>query len=262
VLRSTGHRVVAVGSGNPIETVGVNDRAQLAAAESVLRTRINRRWMADGVTMVDPDHTYVDATVTLGTDVRLLPGVVLEGRTAIGSGSVIGPDTRLVDTVVGDRAVVQQTVAREAEIGDDVTVGPFAHLRAGTRLGAAAKVGSFVETKNAEVGEGAKLPHLAYVGDADVGAGANLGAGTITANYEGLSKKKSRTRIGAGAHTGSNTVLVAPVELGDGAFTAAGAVVATDVPPGALAKGVPAEIDEGWAERKTAETPAEPPPDE
>jgi bifunctional UDP-N-acetylglucosamine pyrophosphorylase/glucosamine-1-phosphate N-acetyltransferase len=247
-----------VSSDDPLETAGVNDRAQLAAAESVLRGRINLRWMYEGVTMVDAARTYIDTSVTLAADVRLLPGTVLEGRTTVGAGSVIGPDTRLVDTMVGENAVVQNSVARESEIGDDVTVGPYAHLRPGTRLGTAAKVGSFVETKNADIGERAKLPHLAYIGDADVGAEANIGAGTITANYEGLSKRKSRTRIGKGAHTSSNTVLVAPVELGDGAFTGAGAVVNRDVPPGAMAMGVPARIEEGWAKRKAAETPPEP----
>lgn len=244
VLRGTGHAVLGVPATDPSETLGVNDRAQLAAAEAILRQRINDAWMRAGVTMVDPARTYVDASVELSPDVRLLPGTILEGRTAVARGAVIGPDTRLVDTVVGEDAVVESSTAREAEIGDGVRVGPYAHLRAGTRLARGAKVGSYVETKNADVGEGAKVPHLAYVGDAEVGPGANIGAGTITANYDG--RDKHRTRIGAGAHTGSNTVLVAPVELGDGAYTAAGAVVTRDVPPGALARGVPARIVEGW----------------
>jgi len=166
----------------------------------------------------------------------------------VARGAVVGPNARLVDTVVGEEAVVEASVARDTEIGPGVRVGPFAHLRAGTRLARDAKVGSFVETKNADVGEGAKIPHLAYVGDAEVGAGANIGAGTITANYDG--RRKHRTRIGAGAHTGSNSVLVAPVELGDGAYTAAGAVVTRDVPPRALARGVPARIVEGWADSR------------
>jgi bifunctional UDP-N-acetylglucosamine pyrophosphorylase/glucosamine-1-phosphate N-acetyltransferase len=252
VLRQTGHRVTAL-RAEAAETIGVNDRAQLAAAERELRRRVNERFMNDGVSMVDPERTYIDVTVTIAPEARLLPGTVLEGRTSIGPASVIGPDTRLVDTVVGEGATVTYTVARESEIGDGVNVGPYAHLRPGTRLGTASKVGSFVETKNADVGEGARLPHLAYIGDADVGADANIGAGTITANYDGLTKRKSRTKIGKGAHTSSNTVLVAPVELGDGAFTGAGAVVNRDVPPGAMAKGVPAQIEQGWAERKRAE---------
>ncbi|MGH8984531.1 MAG: bifunctional UDP-N-acetylglucosamine diphosphorylase/glucosamine-1-phosphate N-acetyltransferase GlmU [Acidimicrobiia bacterium] len=248
VLRETGHVVIATPVDDPSEPVGVNDRAQLAAAEAVLRARINDRWMREGVTMTDPAHTYVDASVELEPDARLLPGTILEGRTVVGAGAVIGPETHLVDTIVGERAVVRQTVAREAEIGDDVTCGPFAHLRPGSHIGARAHIGNFVETKNAEVGEGAKVPHLSYVGDAEIGEGANIGAGTITANYDG--KEKHRTKVGKGARIGSNTVLVAPVEVGDGAYTGAGAVVNRDVPPGALAKGVPAEIDDGWATRR------------
>jgi bifunctional UDP-N-acetylglucosamine pyrophosphorylase/glucosamine-1-phosphate N-acetyltransferase len=248
VLRETGHVVIATPVDDPSEPVGVNDRAQLAAAEAVLRARINHRWMREGVTMTDPAHTYVDASAELEPDARLLPGTMLEGRTVIGAGAVIGPDTHLVDTIVGERAVVRQTVAREAEIGDDVTCGPFAHLRPGSHIGARAHIGNFVETKNAEIGEGAKVPHLSYVGDAEIGEDANIGAGTITANYDG--KDKHRTKIGKGAHIGSNTVLVAPVEVGDGAYTGAGSVVNRNVPPGALAKGVPAEIDDGWAARR------------
>lgn len=248
LLRDDDLDVLAVTVGDPIEVAGVNDRAQLAVCERELRARINGSWMRDGVTMVDPDRTYVDVGVQLDRDVRLLPGTVLEGSTTIGTGSVIGPDARLVDTAVGEDCVVEQCVARGAELGDRVTVGPFAHLRPGTRLADDVHVGSFVETKNAEVGEGAKLPHLAYVGDARVGPRANVGAGTITANFDG--RAKHRTVIGADARTGSNSVLVAPVEVGDGAYTAAGSVVTRDVPPGALAKGVPARNEEGWADRK------------
>jgi bifunctional UDP-N-acetylglucosamine pyrophosphorylase / glucosamine-1-phosphate N-acetyltransferase len=248
VLRRTGHLVVAVPAPEPTETLGVNDRAQLAAVEQLLRERINDRWMREGVSMTDPARTYIDATVELEPDVRLLPGVVLEGRTVIGAGSVIGPDCRLVDTVVGEDVVIAQAVARESEIGDRVTIGPYASLRPGTRIAADAHLGTFVETKNAEIGEGAKVPHLAYIGDATIGPRANIGAGTITANYDG--REKHRTTIGADARIGSNTVLVAPVEVGEGAYTGAGAIVHRDVPPFALAKGVPAQIDEGWAKRQ------------
>jgi bifunctional UDP-N-acetylglucosamine pyrophosphorylase / glucosamine-1-phosphate N-acetyltransferase len=245
VLRSAGHSVLAVPATDATETLGVNDRAQLAAAEALLRERINEQWMRAGVTMTDPARTYIDATVELAEDVRLLPGTVLEGRTSVGSGSVIGPDARLVDTIVGDDVTITYSVTREAEVGDGVTVGPYAHLRPGTRLARGAKIGNFVETKNAEIGEGAKANHLAYVGDAEVGPNANIGAGTITANYDG--RNKHRTKIGADVKIGSNTVLVAPVEVGDGATTGAGAVVNRDVPPNALAKGVPAKIQEDWA---------------
>jgi len=251
VLRQAGHAVVGVPAADPSETFQVNDRAQLAHAEGLLRARINERWMREGVSMTDPATTYVDAAVELEPDVQLLPNTMLEGRTVIGAGSVVRPDCRLVDTIVGDRAVIQNTVAREAEIGDGATVGPYVSLRPGTHLAAGAHVGTFVETKNAEIGEGAKVPHLSYIGDAEIGAGANIGAGTITANYDG--KEKHRTVVGRGARTGSNTVLVAPVEIGDGAYTAAGAVVNRDVPPGALAKGVPAQIEEGWAEKRAAD---------
>jgi bifunctional UDP-N-acetylglucosamine pyrophosphorylase/glucosamine-1-phosphate N-acetyltransferase len=251
VLKDTGHAVIAVVAEDAYETVGVNDRAQLAEAEAALRRRINQRWMRDGVSMTDPERTYVDATVELEPDVHLLPGTTLEGRTVIGAGSVIGPDTHLTDTIVGERVVIRQSVAREAEIGDDTTVGPFAHLRPGSRLGSDVHIGNFVETKNADIGAGTKANHLAYLGDVEVGPGANIGAGTITANYDG--REKHRTKIGPGAHIGSNNVLVAPVEVGDEAYTAAGAVVTRDVPARALARGVPAEIEEGWVDKREAD---------
>jgi bifunctional UDP-N-acetylglucosamine pyrophosphorylase/glucosamine-1-phosphate N-acetyltransferase len=251
VLRQAGHLVLGIEADDPTEAVGVNDRAQLAEAEAVLRSRINLGWMRAGVGMTDPSRTYLDTTVVLAPDVQLLPGTILEGRTVVGAGSVVGPETHLVDTIVGEGAVVRQTVAREAEIGDRAIVGPYASLRPGTRLATGAHVGTFVEIKNSEIGEGAKVPHLAYVGDAEIGPRANIGAGTITANYDG--KRKHRTKVGADARTGSNTVLVAPVEVGDGAYTGAGAVVTRDVPAGALAKGVPASIEEGWVARREDE---------
>jgi bifunctional UDP-N-acetylglucosamine pyrophosphorylase/glucosamine-1-phosphate N-acetyltransferase len=240
--------VLGVEADDPTDAFGVNDRAQLAEAEAELRSRINLRWMREGVGMTDPARTYLDTTVVLAPDVQLLPGTMLAGRTVVGAGSVIGPDTQLVDTIVGAGAVVRHTVARESEIGDGATVGPYVSLRPGTRLHAGAHVGTFVEIKNSEIGEGAKVPHLSYIGDADIGAGANIGAGNITANYDG--KEKHRTKVGKNARTGSNTVLVAPVEVGDGAYTGAGSVVNRDVPPGALAKGVPARIEEGWVAKR------------
>jgi bifunctional UDP-N-acetylglucosamine pyrophosphorylase/glucosamine-1-phosphate N-acetyltransferase len=224
----------------PAEVLGVNDRGQLAIAEAELRQRINARWMREGVTMVDPDRTYIDTTVELEPDVRLLPGTMLEGRTVIGTGSVVGPDARIVDSVVGAHVTIANSLVSESEIGDSCSVGPYANVRAGTRLAPGVKVGAFVETKNADIGEGTKVPHLSYVGDADIGPRSNLGCGTITANYDGFNKH--HTTIGADVHTGSNSVLVAPVTVGDGATIAAGAVVTHDVPPGALAKGAPARF--------------------
>src|SRR5262245_39189373 len=199
VLRAAGHKVIALQAEDPGEAIMVNDRAELAQAEAELRRRINRRWMRDGVTMVDADRTYVDATVEIEADVRILPGTILEGRTTIGAGSVIGPDTRMVDAVVGERTQVSNAVVLDAEIGDDCTIGPFAYIRPGTRLAAGVKVGTYVEVKNSEIGANTKVPHLSYVGDADIGSDANLGASTITANYDGV--HKHRTKIGDGVHT-------------------------------------------------------------
>jgi bifunctional UDP-N-acetylglucosamine pyrophosphorylase/glucosamine-1-phosphate N-acetyltransferase len=240
VLRDAGHKIVALMAEDPGEAIMVNDRAQLADAEAELRARINRRWMRDGVTMVDSARTYVDATVEIDADVRILPGTILEGRTSIGAGSVIGPDCRLVDAVVGERTVISNAVVIDAEVGDDCQVGPYAYLRPGTRLAAGAKVGTYVEVKNSEIGAGTKVPHLSYIGDAEVGADANLGASTITANYDG--RRKHRTTIGDGAHTGVHTSLVAPVEVGDGAETGAGSVVTHDIPANQLVRGVPARV--------------------
>jgi bifunctional UDP-N-acetylglucosamine pyrophosphorylase/glucosamine-1-phosphate N-acetyltransferase len=248
VLRDAGHMVAGIEAADVSEVLSINDRVQLASVESELRCRINEHWMREGVTMVDPATTYVDAGVQLEADVRILPNTSLGGGTVVRSGATIGPDTELIDTVVGRDAVVRQTVARDAVIDDSATVGPYVSLRAGTHLAAGSHVGTFVEIKNSEIGEGAKVPHLSYIGDADVGDGANLGAGTITANYDGRSKH--RTTIGRDVRSGSNTVFVAPVEVGDGAYTAAGSVVNRDVPPGSLAKGVPAKIEEGWVDQR------------
>jgi bifunctional UDP-N-acetylglucosamine pyrophosphorylase/glucosamine-1-phosphate N-acetyltransferase len=238
VLRDAGHNVIALEAEDPAEAIMVNDRAQLAEAETELRRRINRMWMRAGVTMVDPARTYIDATVELETDVRLLPGTMLEGRTVVGAGSVVGPDCRLTDVVVGEGVRMANTVARECEIGDNCEIGPYAFVRPGTRLAAGVKVGTYVEIKNSDIGEGTKVPHLSYVGDADIGTAVNLGASTITANYDG--ENKHRTKIGDGVHTGVHTSLVAPVELGDDADTGAGSVVTNDVAPGRHVRGIPA----------------------
>lgn len=226
------------GHGVPVlapaeEMAGVNDRVQLADAAVVLRRRHLEGLMRAGVSVVDPAHTYVDVDVTVGAESVLLPGTILEGTTRIGARCTVGPSTHLTDCAVGDDAVVHSTRADAAELGDGVEVGPFAHLRPGTRLGAAARVGAFVQTKNADVGPGAKVPHLAYVGDAEVGAGANVACGVVTVNYDG--REKHRTTVGAGAFVGCGTMLVAPVTVGERAFVGAGSTITDDVPAEALA---------------------------
>ena len=196
--------------------------------------------MREGVTVRDPVSTHIEASVEIGRDTVILPGSFLRGETKIGSDCVIGPSADLLDTVVGDGALVEHSVGRGAEVGPGASVGPYAFLRPGTVLGAVAKVGAYCEVKNTVVGRGSKVPHLSYVGDAEIGEDANIGAGTITANYDGV--HKHRTRIGDRAFTGVNTNLIAPVTIGDGAYLGAGSVVNKDVPPDKLAVGMPARV--------------------
>jgi len=205
----------------------------LAVVAAKAREQILRDHMLAGVTVVDPGSTWIEADVQIDADVVIEPGTYLRGATTIAAGATIGPHTTITDSAIGAGATVVHSFLVGAAVGEGATVGPFAHLRPGARLGAAAKAGTFVEVKNSEIGDGAKVPHLAYVGDADVGAGANIGAGSITANYDGSAKH--RTKIGEGARIAVNNSLVAPVEVGDGAYTGAGAVIRGDVPPGALA---------------------------
>jgi bifunctional UDP-N-acetylglucosamine pyrophosphorylase/glucosamine-1-phosphate N-acetyltransferase len=231
------------------KTEGANDRAQLAELGAALNRRILDWWMREGVTIVDPATTWVDADVRLDRDVTLLPGTQLYGACVVAEDASIGPDTTLTDCEVGQGATVVRTHAQEAVIGAGATVGPFAYLRPGSRIGQQSKVGTFVETKNADLADGAKVPHLSYIGDAEIGEGSNIGAGTIVANYDGVAKH--RTKVGRHARTGSNNTFVAPVEIGDGASTGAGTVVRNDVPPGALAVSAARQRAlEGWAERK------------
>ncbi|MFL5990488.1 MAG: bifunctional UDP-N-acetylglucosamine diphosphorylase/glucosamine-1-phosphate N-acetyltransferase GlmU [Rubrobacteraceae bacterium] len=218
----------------------VNDRSQLARAEEILRRRILDAHMREGVTVRDPVSTHIEASVQIGRDTVILPGSFLRGTTKIGSDCVIGPSADLLDTRVGDGARVEHSVGRGAEVGEGATVGPYAFLRPGTVLGPDAKVGAYCEVKNTRVGRGSKVPHLSYIGDAEIGEDANLGAGTITANYDGVNKH--RTTIGAGAFTGVNTNLIAPVTIGDGAYLGAASVVNKDIPPGKLAVGMPARV--------------------
>jgi bifunctional UDP-N-acetylglucosamine pyrophosphorylase / glucosamine-1-phosphate N-acetyltransferase len=255
LLRRDGDRVAASVVSDVTVTYGVNDRAQLALVGRLLNERIVRRWQLEGVTVVDPATTWIDDDAVLAPDVTILPNTHILRATTIAEGAIIGPDTSLVGCEVGEGASVRRTDATFAVIGAEATVGPFSFLRPGTVLGAKGKIGAYVETKNAEIGEGSKVPHLSYVGDATIGRGVNLGASTITANYDDVNKH--RTEIGDEVHTGSHTVLVAPVRLGAGAKTGAGAVVRKDVPAGALAMTVaPQRNIEGWVEKNRAGTGA------
>ncbi len=251
ILREAGHSVAAHLTEDRAVTMGVNTRADLAAVEAEARRRILRAHMLAGVTVVDPASTWIDADVEIAPDARIEPGTSLRGRTTVGSGSVVGPLSTLTDTTLGSGVSVLHSYLVECSAGDGAQIGPFAYLRPDAELARNAKAGSFVEVKNSQIGEGAKVPHLAYVGDAEVGAGSNLGAGTITANYDGF--RKNRTTIGENARIGVDTMLIAPVEVGDGAYTGAGAVIKSDVPEGALAvsENEQRNID-GYAARKAA----------
>jgi len=255
LLRAEAEPVAAELAADVASTFGVNDRAQLAEAGRVLNQRIVRHWQREGVTIVDPATTWIDDDAKIAADVTILPNTQILRATVIAAGATVGPDTTLVDCEVGEDAVVRRTDANLAVIGARATVGPFSFLRPGTVLGEGGKIGAYVETKNAQIGEGSKVPHLSYVGDATIGRGVNLGASTITANYDDVNKH--RTEIGDEVHTGSHTVLVAPVRLGAGAKTGAGAVVRKDVPAGALAMTVaPQRNIEGWVEKNRAGTGA------
>ncbi len=232
--------------------MGFNSRAGLAKVERVLRSRINDEHMSRGVTIVDPAQTYIDQGVRIGRDTVVRPQTHLEGETRIGARCSIGPSSRLVDTVVGDGADVSFSVVKGARIGRGATVGPFAHIRPGTVMDDGSKAGSFVEIKASKIGKGSKVPHLSYVGDANVGSGANLGAGTVTVNYDGY--HKHRTRIGDGARVGSDSMLVAPLTIGKGAVTGAGSTITRDVPAGALAvERSEQKIVRGYRKRKDAQ---------
>jgi bifunctional UDP-N-acetylglucosamine pyrophosphorylase/glucosamine-1-phosphate N-acetyltransferase len=255
LLVAAGRPVRAYRTGDPEEALGCNDRAELATLRARLRDRVNTRWMRDGVSIIDPATTWIDVTATLAPDALVEPNTHVRGTTHIGPGAVVGPDTSLIDVYVGAGAHVVRAHAIGTRIGADARVGPYSYLRPGTVLGDGAKVGTFVETKNAELGDGAKVPHLSYIGDATIGDGTNVGAATVTVNYDGVSKH--RTVIGSHARTGADNMFVAPVEVGDGAYTAAGSVITRDVPPGALAvaRGQQRNIH-GWVARKRAGTAA------
>jgi len=248
------------GEGRPVhgvvltdvdESHGVNTRVQLAAAGRILQRRINERHMLDGVTMTDPDLVWIGPAVTIGRDVVIEPMTTIAGATCVGEGAHIGPNTRILDSTIEAGATVEQSIVRGATIGPHAAVGPNAFLRPGTVLESGARAGSFVEVKNSTIGEGSKVPHLSYMGDATIGAGVNVGAGSITCNYDGWEKR--RTVIGDGAFIGSDTMLVAPVEIGEGAATGAGSAITKDVPPGALGIGRAEQRNvEGWSDRRKA----------
>jgi bifunctional UDP-N-acetylglucosamine pyrophosphorylase / glucosamine-1-phosphate N-acetyltransferase len=255
IVRSDGRTVHAKHVDDSTLVAGVNDRVQLAELGAELNRRIVAAHQRAGVTVVDPVTTWIDVDVTIGRDTVIQPGTQLLGATRVGGRCLIGPDTTLADVTVGESAEVVRTHGRQSSIGDGAVVGPFAYLRPGTVLGADGKLGAFVETKNSNIGAGTKVPHLTYVGDADIGEHSNIGASSVFVNYDG--ENKSRTTIGSHVRTGSDTMFVAPVTVGDGAYTGAGTVVREDVPPGALAISAgPQRNIEDWVVRKRPGSPA------
>lgn len=255
IARNDGLRVTALTAPDARELAGVNDRVQLAEAGKELNRRLVEKAMRNGATVIDPATTWIGVEVEIGRDVVIHPNTQLWGSTVIGDGAEIGPDTTLTDMEVGARATVVRTQGELGVIGEDATVGPFTYIRPGTELGAGGKLGGFVEAKNATIGEGSKVPHLTYIGDATVGKHSNIGASSVFANYDGINKH--HTTIGDYCRTGSDTMFVAPVTIGDGAYTGAGTVVTEDVPPGALAikEGRQRNI-EGWVENRRPGTKA------
>ena len=255
LVRAGGRAVGAHRCADPWLVAGVNDRVQLAALGAEYNRRLLEHWMRTGVTVVDPATVWLDADIALAPDVVLRPGVQLHAGTVVGAGATIGPDSTLSACTIGAGATVVRTHAVGAVVAEGAQIGPFAYLRPGSRIGERAKVGTFVETKNAELGAGAKVPHLSYVGDATIGEGSNIGAATVFVNYDGVAKHHST--VGAHARTGADNMFVAPVTIGDGAYTAAGSVITEDVPPGALAvaRGRQRNV-EGWVSRQRPGTPA------
>jgi bifunctional UDP-N-acetylglucosamine pyrophosphorylase/glucosamine-1-phosphate N-acetyltransferase len=250
LAKKKNHRVSAFLCRDSNEVMGVNSRFDLSQAEAILRRRINRQWMLEGVTMVDPDTVFVGNEVRLGSDVVIYPNVMIEGRTRIGVGCVIHPGTRIVNSVIAEKVIVKDySIIEESEIASDAVVGPFAHLRPGSVIGSRAKIGNFVEVKKSKIGDGSKANHLAYIGDATVGRDVNIGAGVIICNYDGYHKHP--TVIEDNVFVGSDSQLVAPVKIGRGALVAAGSTITGDVPADALAiSRVPQEIREGFASRR------------
>jgi bifunctional UDP-N-acetylglucosamine pyrophosphorylase/glucosamine-1-phosphate N-acetyltransferase len=251
ILHESGQSVIGVTVVDETEILGVNDRQQLAQCTEILRDRINDVWMREGVTIVDPATTWIESDVVIARDVVIEPSTYLQGKTAIGEDAHIGPDVTLVDCTVDEGATVTRSYAKEAHIGVRAQVGPFSYLRPGSELHKFAKVGAYVEVKNAIIGAGSKVPHLSYVGDATIGEGSNIGAATIFVNYDGVTKH--HTVVGDAVRIGSDSMLVAPVTIGDGAYTAAGSVITEDVPAGSMAVGRAKQRNIlGWVRMKRA----------
>lgn len=249
ILREQGEKIWAVAADDYESTLGINSRLQLSGAEKILRRRKNIELMNNGVTLMDPDTTYVDADVQVGADTVIYPGTWLEGRTVVGECCELGPNSRFSDAKIGDHVQAQFTYAHECIIDSGVVMGPYVHIRPNSHIFNDVKIGNFVEVKNSNVGVGTKLPHLQYIGDSDVGSAVNLGCGTVTVNYDG--KIKHRTKIGDNAFVGCNTSLVAPVSVGVGAYIGAGSVITKDVPAGTLAIGRAHQKNiEGWADKR------------
>ncbi len=249
ILKDQGEKIWATAADDYEETLGINSRVQLAGAEKILRRRKNVELMDNGVTLLDPDSTFVDADVVIGKDTVIYPFTWLEGKTIIGENCIIGPSSRFSDVKIGNNVTAQFTYAHECEVADDVTMGPYVHLRPDTKLSEKVKIGNFVEVKNSNIGVGSKLPHLSYIGDCDMGSGVNMGCGTITVNYDG--KNKYRTNIGDNVFVGCNSNLVAPVSVSDGAYVAAGSTITKEVPEDNLAVGRARQKNiAGWPDKR------------
>ena len=249
ILKDAGEKVCTFAATFCEETIGINSRVQLAAAERILRQRKTLELMNSGVTIIDPHTTFIDVDVEVGQDTIIHPNSYLEGKTTIGTECEIGPNVRFVNMKVGDNVKAQFSYCHDAEINSDVVVGPYVHLRPGTKIGDRVKIGNFVEVKNSNIGKGTKLPHLQYIGDSDVGENVNIGCGTVTCNYDG--KKKYRTKIGDNVFVGCNTNFVAPVKVGDGAYIAAGSTITKDVPKNNLAIARSRQTNiENWTDKR------------
>lgn len=255
IARDNGHRTSALAIEDRWEVEGANDRVQLAQLGRKLNDRLTEMHMRNGVTIVDPQTTWIDSTVTIANDVTILPGTQLQGTTSVGTGSVIGPDSTLKNVEIGENATISRTHGSDALIEAGATVGPFAYLRPGTILRESGKIGTFVETKNTEIGKGSKLPHLSYAGDVTIGENSNIGAASVFVNYDGVNKHRST--VGNNVRMGSDNMYVAPVNIGDGAYSGAGTVIRKDVPAGALAINVaPQRNIDGWVLENRAGTEA------